>query len=455
MHKIILFFVLITGFSFSQEEVSYASVDSATYEDFMKSDFKAVRKTKRKANKEKIDFYYLRMRLGILSYGKEKYEYAIMQFEKAYEMNPADTVLQEYLYYAYLFSGRKDEANVLAESLTASFQAKIGGVQKKKIDNFLVGFINFSNTNIEDSKTRNLLDPNFKRGEATYNGNTLGVHLALENHLNTRTILYNKLSLFQTNTMGVQQFSEMPATQFSAAAPASLKQVNYKNLQYQYNAGLSRLTKKKYQLTVGFGFYKTTVNELLAMPKMGGMGMPPTGLRYENEEIRFNNFSSSLMLGKRFAYFTPTISFSYSNLYDTRQLQTEGSLTYYPFGNSKIYGVSSFSYNNNDGADQTVFSQKIGFKVTKWLWMDGLYSIGNHSNYLSDVGFTIYNTADPVLSNLNLNVHFYMRKFELTVGASTQLRQGAFNQYSTATEFKTFNYNYTNTNFLTTFKWNF
>jgi hypothetical protein len=161
------------------------------------------------------------------------------------------------------------------------------------------------------------------------------------------------------------------------------------------------------------------------------------------------------MLGKRFAYFTPTISFSYSNLYDTRQLQTEGSLTYYPFGNSKIFGVSSFSYNNNDGADQTVFSQKIGFKVTKWLWMDGLYSVGNHSNYISDAGFTIYNAADPVLSNLNLNVHFYIRKFELTVGACSQLRQGTFNQYSASKVLEQFNYNYTNTNFLTTFKWNF
>ena len=106
MYKISIVFILISSFSFSQEGISYASVDSASYSDFVKADFKSIRKLGKKAKNEKIDFFYLRMRLGIVSYDKKKYEYAVIHFEKAYAMNPAELITQEY-FILYLFVFRK------------------------------------------------------------------------------------------------------------------------------------------------------------------------------------------------------------------------------------------------------------------------------------------------------------------------------------------------------------
>ena len=463
MYKLIIIFVLISSFSFGQEGISYASVDSASYADFMKADYKSIRKIGRNAKIAKIDFFYLRMRLGIVAYDKKKYEYAIKHFEKAFEMNPGDIITQEYLYYTYFFSGRLDQAQVLAESLSESFQKKVG-LKTKKLESLAIGFQDFSNTNIEDNASRNFLDPSFKRGDAVLNGKTFGFNITLENRLNARTHLYNKLSIFQTYSMGVEQFTSSPgmaATSTTQAIPptsASLKEVDYKNKQFQYNFGLSRLTKRNLSLSFGLGFYRTNTSDLLVQPSQPQQGIPynPLGsLVYKEGKTVFNNVSLSLNIGKRLRYISPSIGLSFSNLYNTNQFQAEGGIVYYPFGNTHFYGKTSFAYISNNDIDQNVFTQKIGFKITKYVWLDGIYSVGNHSNYISDIGFSIYNTADPVLSNLNVNLHFYVKKTEFIFGYSLQTRQAQFNQFSSSTVYSIAKYQYTNNNFLTTIKWNF
>ena len=463
MYKISIVFILISSFSFSQEGISYASVDSASYSDFVKADFKSIRKLGKKAKNEKIDFFYLRMRLGIVSYDKKKYEYAVIHFEKAYAMNPAELITQEYLYYTYLFSGRVDQAQVLAESLSESFQKSVG-LKIKKTESIAIGFQDFSNTNISDNSARKYLDPSFKRGDAVINGKTFGINITLENRLNSRTHIYNKISVFKTNSMGVEQFTSTPGAAATATNPvipatlASLKEVNYKNNQFQYNFGISRLTKGNLLLSAGFGFYKTNTSDLLVQPLITQSGYPinPFGsLTYKEGKTSYNNISVSFNIGKRLRYISPSLGFSYSNLYNTNQFQGEGGIIYYPFGNTHFYGKTSFAYISNNEVHQSVFTQKIGFKITQNIWLDGLYSLGNHSNYISDIGFSIYNTADPVLSNLNVNLHFYVKKVEFILGYSSQNRQAHFNQYSSSTVYSTAYYQYTNTNFLTTIKWNF
>jgi len=50
-----------------------------------------------------IDYFYLRMRLGIAYYNKAEYKRAAVQFDKALSFNPWTQTALEYAYYSYVY----------------------------------------------------------------------------------------------------------------------------------------------------------------------------------------------------------------------------------------------------------------------------------------------------------------------------------------------------------------
>lgn len=429
---------MFSNVSIAQENVSYAEIDSATYADYMKNDLKKIKRVGRKAFRNNIDFYYLRMRLGIIGYNHKNYDYAIKHFKVAFEMYPADTVVQEYLYYSYLFSNRTENANAFATSLSESMQSKMG-YKKKRVESFSLGLAYFQNSNYENNKTIDFIAPSYNRGETNLNGNVFGQSIMVQSLLAKRFRFYNKLSFFESSTLGIEQFR----------VPAVKKMVKYTNLQYQYNWGMSYVSKKECLFSMGLGYFHTSTSDLDARPSFGGT------MYYEEADTNYNNFLAAITLGKRYKYFMPTISGTYSNLYTQTQLQGELSLTYYPFGNVNLYGTSSFSIISNNATMNHVIAQKIGFRCANWLWFEGKFSVGNHQNYMTSNGFISYNTLDPVMQNASLDVHFYVKKFEFVIGYSSQRRVGHYKQYTSPTEFVNTNFTYKNNNLTTTLKWNF
>jgi hypothetical protein len=449
MRYLVLIFLILSAFSHAQKTVSFAGIDSASYVQFINNDYLALKKTTKKALREKVDFYYLRMRIGILAYNKQNYDLAIKHLEVAYGMNPADTTAQEYLYYSYLFSNRVENANKLASTFSLDLQLKIG-YTVKKIDSFSIGLADFTNKNFRN-QNRDYIDNKYKHGHSTINGSTIGLSFSIENTYKSRTKLYNKLSIFNTHSIGVEQFASQ-----GVMFPASSKTQNYSPLQLQYNFGLSHQTQKGFQFSGGLGFYNTTLYELLGQ-QAPPVFMKPPKIDYIDSKTKYNNFSFSGTIGKRMKYISPSFSMSFSDLYNQNQKQMEFSVTYFPFGNVNFHLGSSYALINNDGNKQHVITEKIGAKVTKKMYVDAIFSIGDHSNYITSNGFAVYNTADAILSNWNVNAHFYIKKIELTIGYSRQNRQGQYDQYNsfTSKDAITTKYSYTNNNIMTAIKWNF
>lgn len=438
MRKIIFILLLFSNIANAQEQVSYAEIDSATYADYMKNDFKKIRKTGRKALRNSVDFYYLRMRLGIIGYNHKNYEYALSHFKVAYDMFPADTVAQEYLYYTYLFSNRTESANALASSFSDLMQIKVG-YKVKRIESFSVGLAYFQNLNYDKNKQIDFIAPSYNRGETNLNGDAFGQNIMIQSLRSKRYRYYNKLSVFESSTLGIEQFR----------IPAVKQMVKYTNLQYQYNWAMTHVSKKERLFGIGLAYFHTSTSDLDARPSFGGT------IYYEEADTNYNNFLFSVTFGKRYKYFMPVISGTYSNLYTQTQLQGELSLTYYPMGNVNLYGTSSFSIISNNTKINHVISQKIGFKCTNWLWFEGKISIGNHQNYMTSNGFISYNTLDPIMKNASLDMHLYIKKFELVIGYSNQRRVGHYKQYMSPTIYSNTNFTYNNNNLTTTLKWNF
>ena len=119
--------LVITSFIFlfcPLESQTYSEVDSTTYQLYLDKSWDELIHVGKDAVKKDIDYYFLRMRIGIAYYEKNNYKSAQSHFRKALEFNTGDPVASEYLYYAYLFGGQTQQAALLYREFPESLKMK-------------------------------------------------------------------------------------------------------------------------------------------------------------------------------------------------------------------------------------------------------------------------------------------------------------------------------------------
>jgi Tetratricopeptide repeat len=116
LNKTIILFICITApLLKAQTKLNSAYVDSASYAYFHAANWNELKNIGNKAISAGIDYYYLRLRLGIAYYNQKKYALAIPHFQKALTQNSMDALALQYLYFAYIFAERYDEAEKLSK----------------------------------------------------------------------------------------------------------------------------------------------------------------------------------------------------------------------------------------------------------------------------------------------------------------------------------------------------
>ncbi len=184
----------------AQEILQKDEVDRISYEQFQKKQFKELKKTVKEALDNKIDFYYLRLRAGILAYDNKNYEYAIPQFQQALDFFPSDTLSKEYLYYAYLFTDRKETANDFASRQTEHFQRKVG-YKKKPFDFVGMDGGAMITNNITSNRAKVFkTDTALGKAERTLNGNLYFGDFYFQNTIKNRLHINNSFSFFYTGS---------------------------------------------------------------------------------------------------------------------------------------------------------------------------------------------------------------------------------------------------------------
>lgn len=401
--RALIFTITIMAFGYfplkAQDLQQKDEVDRISYEQFQKKQFKELKKTVKQALENKIDFYYLRLRAGILAYDNKNYEYAIPQFQKALVFFPSDSVSKEYLYYAYLFSDRKETANDFASKQTEHFQRKVG-YKKKPFDFIGIDGGAMITNNITTNRDKIFkTDTALGKAERTLNGNLYFGDFYFQNSVKNRLHIDNSFSFFYTQALYEIEVL-LPTNRFKAGR-------EFRNLNFQYNFGLSYVTKKEWSVAIGLGYYRIKGNTFTALePDVLNNRIP-----INSDTTAINSFLGSVSISKRCKYVMPYIQLSGSNLNDIIQIQAEGGLTYYPLGNYNFYGKTSGTYLRNGSQNQYVIGQKIGFKVLNWWWNEFNFNYGNTMiNYISNNGFITYNTSDPIKLLAGINFNFYIKK---------------------------------------------
>lgn len=118
---LILLMILSGTVLFASEEAvdpDFQDVDVLSYRLYMERKWDSVIIIGKQALRQDIDFYYLRVRMGIAYFEKQAYYPAVTHLKKARQFNSDDPVVANYLYYAFRYTDRGEEASLIRASMT-------------------------------------------------------------------------------------------------------------------------------------------------------------------------------------------------------------------------------------------------------------------------------------------------------------------------------------------------
>lgn len=370
----IMVFLLAQSVKISAQ-IDFLSLDKRSYEYYMNSDYRNLRRTADTMIKAGIDYYYLRMRLGIVAFKEQQYSVASGNFTNALRFNSSDTISREYIYNCFIFSGRKADAKLYLESLTD--EEKNNTLRSSGIKNHLEIFVSSSIAGYETSPNETN-SPYFEDVK-----NSFSFSAGFERFFSKRL----KGTFVFTNY-------QKSGTFYQKANPSkTILEFN----QNQFYARLTGYTRAGWSFS-GFGqavlysdassYYSTNLEYLF------GAGVLRNGWK-----LRAGANSS-------------ISNFGYSN-----QVRGEAYITWLPFGNLNLYITAGWmgQADRNWGGTYQV-NGEIGFKVFRLLWLESGIISGNSFLYAREQGLFLNNSflipANVIYSNLIISAG---RRFSITL----------------------------------------
>jgi hypothetical protein len=297
-----------------------------------------------------IDYYYLRMRMGIAWYQKKGYRIAEPHFIRALKFNSSDDVAKEYLYYCYTYSGQYDYAGKLSATFSAALTKKLKTGYLKPIDVLYVD-----------------------AGEKL-SSDTAQYHNAFFCNAEAYSRLSKSISLFESYTY-YNQTADWGTLQQNDLYVKAFIPFSHKWL----------LTPAVHLLYV------------VALP-------------YYFNSVQY---AASVECKRSFDLEDIGASFSYSDIANSTQLQETVFLTYFPFGNNKLSIKATLLLQEDSVVDrQSAAWADVNFKPVSKVTLSAGYYRGNavyinqSDAYLVDNAVTLTTSKFYAEAAFDVNKHF-------------------------------------------------
>ncbi|MCX6280320.1 MAG: hypothetical protein NT004_19825 [Bacteroidetes bacterium] len=439
---LILLIILSDAVLFASEKavvLNFNTVDILTYRLYMERKWDSVIIIGKLALREDIDFYYLRVRMGIAYFEKQAYYPAVTHLKKARQFNSDDPAVANYLYYACRYTDRGEEASLLRAGMTP---------ESRKLIDDKEGFLDLihleSGYTLSSDKSpgnlATLMESDSIYGEQDLYGNSFYANLGLKLRLSNRVSLslaYNYLQFDKTKYIqygrGEDQLVSITDTSWGKVYNYDFPWVvyntsfNYQVKQQEIHIGASYSPGAGFRIMPAFhfihvaytatnpGYRFDTVQDPAYYTAFDSTmyTFPFARLNYSfpQSDTSFNNYVAALKITKDFGLFNLGLSGSYSNLNGSKQKQIGLSLTYFPFGNLNFYGTTSvtgFSQGKKDS--RLLFSQVLGAKITSWMWAEGNIYYGDYTNANIFNGSVVYNNSDAMNYRAGASLIFVISK---------------------------------------------
>jgi len=375
-----MIFLFLPQSGFSQENTNLLKTDSVTYTLYEKQQWDELIEVGEAAIKKGIDFYYLRMRLGIARYEQHNYRHAAPHFEKALVFYPGDQLATEYLYYSYIFAGRKSDSRRITPLLNETTKAKMGIKKSLFLEElYFEGGPAVSNiSNLEDNWQNPAIADTIYSSTTYFNGYNYfhgGVRL---NILPNLSIYQGYGQLNAAEQQNIRDF-KMEYEPFERVAH---QDDYYANIEYVLPKGF-KITGAAHFLWIGYDRRDAAYDEFGT-------------LIFDTVANSEDDYVLSLVVMKEFTFGSLNISGTYGRSDNDTINQLGASFVYYPFGNINFYGATGMINFWDTEGYRPIFTQEIGGRIFKNIWFEGNATIGQLQNYAEKNAFVIYNAPEEI-----------------------------------------------------------
>ena len=429
MKSLLIFFMVILSLlsaksSMGAVKYDFSTVDMLTYRFFQEKKWDSLIVTGRQALRQDIDYYYLRVRMGIAYFEIAEYFPAATHLEKARKFNSGDPFVADYLYRAYLFTNRNEEARLLRAGMPAELQdtASSKHMFLEQV-HFETGYTLSSDRSPSNLAT--LMGKDSIYGEQDLYDNSFYSNLALKMRVSNRlgfSVAWNYLNFDKTKYM---QYGN-PGKQLDSISNNVFRKVYYYSypwkihdtafsyhvIQNEAYAGATvtlpwgiRIMPAFHWIHVSYNmvnpeFRTDSVSDTAYYSRIDNTWYmfrhPVTGYAFNAKDTSFNNYVVALRISKDLGRFSIGLSGSWSDLNGKTQEQAGVSLTYYPLGSLDFYGTTTATGFFQGNSKRLLLSQVLGAKITSWMWGEANFYYGDYTNANIFNGYVVYNNSDVI-----------------------------------------------------------
>jgi tetratricopeptide (TPR) repeat protein len=379
IHKFIVSLIFVGAVfanSVAQNNFISETIEEKTYQLYEAKKWDELIKLVNTAIDSGIDYFYLRMRIGIAYYENGNYNLAEKHFSKALFFNSTNDLVKEYLYYCYQYTGRMDQANWLATEFNDSLKLKIGALKPKY--NALI------EAGVKQSNQNTFTDPISKK-EMDYFEPAFYIQLGFRHGVKQRLSLFHAYTHFNQTTY--------------------LGKVN----QNQYYLSANIPFKNNWLLSPAFHYMQTKFvgkKGVLLSPN------PISGPSLDSVYPTSNYFTGALTIQKDIDQFVLSFGTTVSNNYKALQLIQNGFISYSVFGNSKLVVGSNIYLNSisNNTKLYTAIAPFVYFQPVSRFAIKASYLANNGINLIEDNAYLINNSIDLTTSRWSILSNFMMNK---------------------------------------------
>ena len=415
----------------AQEKESYIEIDKKTYSLYLQRNWKELIKAGKISLKKGITFYYLQVRMGIAYYELKKYRKAVPYFEKARKINAKNELVNEYLYYSYIFSGRSFDAKKISGEFSESLKINLGISKNAIISSISVisRIESFEDYTIYPDDDELSLQ-NVRDGYSYYS-------IGFEHFIKNKQKIAWSYNRTKTNSTvynieldnQVQENRKIIQNQFYFSYHNQLA----KGLNLILATHLINIVSDGSTLSPSGGWDEGIEGDSLGSDGTVGPGPghgPGPGFKSSayitggtDSMLTTTHFMSNELIGyfalrKDFSNFKIGVNTSLSNIDKYFQIQPGIDLSYYPLANTNIYFLTKANYKfenrNNIWQNELVIKQTIGFRLLT-IYIEPSYTYGNIINFTENDAFIIHNDNDIIKNRIELLAYGYFFKNKLNL----------------------------------------
>ena len=421
---ILIMLVFFSGLSsIAATKLDFTTVDMLTYRYYQEQKWDSVIIVGKQALRQDIDYYYLRVRMGIAYFEKAEYFHAVTHLKKAREFNSADSFVADFLCRAYRYTNRTEEAGIMKPAIPGeekdTARSKHGLLQQVHFES---GYTLSSDRSPKDLAI--LMRSDSIYGEKDLYGNSFYSNLGLTLKVSDRvglTLAYNYLNFSKTRYVQyghaealLDYISYRPLSRdYFYSFPWKIHDTAFGYHVSQHEAYIGATVVLPWGLRIMPAFHWINVSYKMN-PVYHTDSVSDTAYylysdstyhifryasiqyKFTEKDTSFNNYVAAMRISKDLGIFNIAVSGSWSNLNGKTQKQAGIGLTYYPFGNLNCYGITTATGFFQDKDTRLLLSQVLGAKIMSRMWGEANFYYGNYTNANIFNGSVVYNNADII-----------------------------------------------------------